>query len=126
MPSGAEIVDDYIPVMMDRCQTSHGKIIVATLKELVIGFTTVLAEVRSDEIADGNVEYGLVYDLVVAGEFRGRGIGRQLLEAAETYARAKGVKWLRIGVLASNHSAAGLYDSMGFKPLYIEREKALL
>ena len=125
MPSGAEIVDVYIPVMLLRCTQCSGKVLVAEVDDEVAGFATILTKVRSEEIEDGDIEYGLVSDLVVAGEYRQRGIGRKLLEAAESYARANDVRWLRIGVLADNHSADGLYDSMGFNKLYVEREKTL-
>ena len=125
LPTGAEIVDEYIPIMLDRCTKCAGRILVAELNEEVAGFATILAKVKSGEIEDGDIEYGLVSDVVVASKYRKRGIGRKLLEAAESYAKSKGVRWLRVGVLADNQSADGLYDSMGFKRLYIEREKEL-
>ncbi len=125
MPSGAEIVNIYVPHMLDRCRHCRGEVLVAEIGEEVAGFATVLAQVRSDEIHDGDIEYGLISDLVVASGFRNRGIGRSLLEAAESFARANEVKWLRIGVLAANQAADGLYDSMGFRKLYVEREKEL-
>ena len=125
IPSGAEIVDDLIPHMLDRCKKSDGRILVAELNEEVAGFVTILAKVKSEEIEDGEIEYGLVSDVVVASKYRKRGIGKKLLEAAESYAKSYGVRWLRIGVLAENHTADGLYDSMGFKRMYIEREKEL-
>ena len=125
MPSGAEIVDDLIPHMLDRCAKCDGRVLVAELNEAIVGFVTILAKVMSDEIAEGQIEYGLVSDVVVASKYRKQGVGRKLLEAAESYAKSKGVRWLRIGVLAENHSADGLYDSIGFKRLYIEREKEL-
>jgi ribosomal protein S18 acetylase RimI-like enzyme len=125
LPSGAEIVDDYIPHMLNRCAQCDGKVIVAEVDEKVAGFATILTKVKSEEIEDGGIEYGLVSDLIVASKFRRRGIGRRLLEAAESYAKANEVRWLRIGVLAENQSADGLYDSMDFKRLYIEREKEL-
>ncbi len=89
------------------------------------GFTTVLARVQSEEIEEGLTEYGLVSDLVVASKFRGQGLGRKLLKAAESFAIANEVEWLRIGVLAGNHSASALYDSLNFEELYVEREKHL-
>ena len=95
------------------------------MNEEVAGFATILAKVKSEEIEDGEIEYGLVSDVVVASKYRKQGIGRKLWEAAESYAKSNGVRWLRIGVLAENHSADGLYDSMGFKRIYIEREKEL-
>ncbi len=125
MPSGAEIVGDYIPHMLNRCIQCNGKVFVAEVDEAVAGFATVLTKVKSEEIEDGEIEYGLVSDVIVASRYRKRGIGRKLLEAAESYAKSNGVKWLRIGVLAENHSADGLYNSMGFKIMYIEREKKL-
>jgi ribosomal protein S18 acetylase RimI-like enzyme len=125
MPSGAEIVDDYIPHMLDRCIKCDGRVLVAELNEEVAGFATILAKVKSEEIEDGEIEYGLVSEVVVASKYRKRGIGKKLLEAAESYAKSNGVRWLRIGVLAENHSADGLYESMGFKRLYIEREKEI-
>jgi len=125
LPSGTEIVDDLIPNIMDRCARCDGRVLVAELNEAVVGFVTILAKVRSDEIEEGEIEYGLVSDVIVASKYRRQGIGRKLLEAAESYAKSNGVRWLRIGVLAENHSADGLYDSIGFKRFYVEREKDL-
>ena len=125
MPSGSEIVDDYVPQMLDRCSECDGTVLVAEVDGEVAGFATILARVESEEIEDGGIEYGLVSDLVVASRFRRQGLGRKLLEAAESYAKANEVRWLRIGVLAENHSANALYDSLNFKKLYVELEKDL-
>ena len=125
MPSGSEIVDDYVPRMLNRCKQCDGKVLVAEVDSEVAGFTTILTSVKNEEIEAGDIEYGLVSDLVVASKFRRQGLGRKLLEAAESYAKANEVKWLRIGVLAENHSANALYESLNFKKLYIECEKQL-
>ena len=115
MPSGADIVDLYIPNMLDRCIECDGKVLVAEVEGEVAGYVTVLARVSSDEIEDGDVEYGLIPDLVVASRHRKKGIGRKLLEAAEAYAKSNDVKSLRIGVLARNRFANDMYESMGFE-----------
>lgn len=125
MPSGAETAVYYVPQMLDWCTECCGKVLVADVNGEVAGFATILTKIKSEEIQLGDFEYGLVSDLVVAGKFQKQGIGRKLLEAAESYARIKQVRWLRIGVHANNHAADSLYDSMGFKRLYVEREKEL-
>lgn len=125
MPSGSEVVDDYYPYMLERCIECDGTVLVAEMDSEVAGFVTILTRVESEEIVEGEIEYGLVSDLVVASKFRRQGLGRKLLEAAESYARANDVRWLRIGVLAQNHSANALYDSLKFKKLYVDREKDL-
>ena len=125
LPTGADVVDLYIPHMLERCEYCNGRVLVAQIGAEVAGYVTVLARVRSDDLEDGDAEYGLVSDLVVAQEFRRRGIGRKLLEAAESFARNRGARSLRIGVLAGNQIAEDLYSSMGFTPLYAELEKDL-
>lgn len=125
MPPGAEIVDAYIDRMLKLCDDSGGRILVAEVDGTVAGYATILPKVKSDEIEDGDLEYGLVSDLVVIEAFRRQGLGRRLLSAAEAYARQCRVRWLRIGVLASNPVPRQLYESAGFSPQYIELEKAL-
>lgn len=47
-------------------------------------------------------------------DYRGRGIGRQLLDAVITKARELGLEKIELGVYASNEPAIRLYRSFGF------------
>ena len=114
MPAGADIVDKYIPKMLERCIQSAGKILIAEIDGEVAGFATILTRVSSAELEDGDVEYGLVSDLMVAKTYRRQGLGRKLLEAAELDARAKDVQSLTIGVLTGNKPAYKHYSLMGW------------
>lgn len=125
MPAGAQIVDQYIPQMLEHCVECDGEIFVAIEDGKVAGYATILASIRNDELESGVQEYGLVSDLVVAGKFRGKGIGGELLRAAENYARTYGVRFLRIGSLAMNQTARQLYESQGYATFYVEVEKDL-
>jgi GNAT superfamily N-acetyltransferase len=125
LPRGADIVDDYMLQMFHRCRRCNGKILVAEVDDNVAGYTLVLARVQGDGVEDGNIEYALVADLIVKSRYRGTGVGRKLLAAAETYAKAQGANWLRIGALSDNGAALRIYESAGFSPLYVELEKAI-
>lgn len=125
MPPGAEIVDTYIPYMLNRCKKCDGKILVANVDGEVAGFITILTKVKSDDIEEGDIEYGLIPNLFVAKRFRNQGFGKKLLDAAVSFAMDQKVKWLRIGAFADNKVANRLYESMGFKLLFLEREKEL-
>lgn len=125
LPPGRDIVDEYIPDMLDCCNRCKGKVLIALVDGRVAGYATILTKVKSEKLEDGDLEYGLISDLVVAEEFRRKGIGRRLLEEAESYAQQHQVRWLRIGVLAANETADELYASMGFSSWHIEREKDL-
>lgn len=48
--------------------------------------------------------------------FRGRGVGRSLMEAVIAWAREQRASRLGLWVTQTNAAAAGLYTSMGFRP----------
>ena len=124
-PSGDEIADACISEALSKCAECHGRIFVADQKGEIAGYATVLAKVRSGALDEGDVEYAYLADLIVRAAYRGRGIGRELITKAETYARDEGAKWLRVCVLAENQVARHLYDTSGFSELYVDFEKDL-
>lgn len=125
MPSGEEIADDYIVEMLQRCRQCDGEVLVADADGEIVGYVTILNRVQSDDLDDGDIEFGLVADLVVRKAFRGRGLGRELMAAAEASARQNDVRWLRISVMAANRGARQMYETMGFSEIYVELEKDL-
>ena len=125
MPGGEEIVDDYVAEMLNRCRACEGIVLVADDDGSIAGYVTILNRVQSDDLDDGDIEFGLVSDLLVRDAYRGRGLGRDLMQAAEEFARDNDVQWLRISVMAGNQSARELYSSMGFDEIYVELEKNL-
>jgi len=58
-----------------------------------------------------------VHDLAVLPQYRGQGIGRLLLTAAEDHARRRGCCRLTLEVQDDNHPALGLYRDFGFDEL---------
>ncbi len=125
LPRGEDIVDEYVPDLFQRCRKYQGKILVADVEGSVAGYVMVLCRMVSDSIDDGGMEYGVVTDLVVLEDYRGKGYGSKLLAAAENEARENDVEWLRIGVLNANQLARDLYLARGFNPLAVELEKKL-
>ncbi len=125
MPSGEEIVDDYVVAMLFRCRMCDGQVLVADVDGEIAGYVTMLNRVQSDDLDDGNLEFGLIADLIVRKAYRGTGLGRKLMAAAESFARKHGVHWLRVSVMAQNAAARKLYASTGFSEIYVELEKDL-
>ena len=124
-PDGSSIVEAYIPDVLKRCKRYAGETLVAVATGEIAGYAMIWTRVPPEDIEDGDFECGRLADLVVREKYRGRGIGRQLINAGETYARANGVKFLRLGVMARNTTARALYESLGYSSCHIEMEKNL-
>lgn len=79
------------------------------------------------EKADG---IGVVKRLYLKKEYRGKGISKELLKAAESYAKEKGCHTLFLDTRVTLEPAVSLYRSFGFQivfqqGLYIQMEKQL-
>jgi len=59
----------------------------------------------------------LVGNVVVHSDYRGRGLGRALVEAAMEAARAQSARWIGLEVRADNAVACHLYEQLGFTPV---------
>ncbi len=59
------------------------------------------------------VETVLMNDLFVARDWRGRGVGRALIEASAEVARERGAPYLEWSTAPDNETAQRLYDSTG-------------
>ncbi len=61
------------------------------------------------------LKHGFIYDIYVKQEFRGKGIGKMLLEKAESHCRKKHYSKILLMVSVQNRNAMELYDKMKFK-----------
>lgn len=69
--------------------------------------------------------HGFIYDIFVTEEYRGQGIGKALVEKAETYCRERGYPRILLMVSAENQSAIRLYTKTGFKTEHMYMGKEL-
>jgi ribosomal protein S18 acetylase RimI-like enzyme len=60
---------------------------------------------------------GLVTDLFIKDDFRGRGLGRRALEAVDSYCGRRGIRAVELQVEASNTAARAFYKTLGFTRL---------
>jgi ribosomal protein S18 acetylase RimI-like enzyme len=57
---------------------------------------------------------GWVYYLAVDATARGRGIGKQMMEACEAWVRSRGIPKIQLMVRATNQAAVGFYEHLGY------------
>lgn len=61
---------------------------------------------------------GWVYYLAVATSHRGRGLGRELMTAAERWLKAAGAPKIQFMVRTENDAVLSFYDHLGYIPQY--------
>jgi len=59
--------------------------------------------------------YGHIISVAVDPEFRGRGVGRSLMESLESRMFGDGIRRFRLEVAVSNNVAISMYKSLGYK-----------
>ena len=67
-----------------------------------------------------------VFDIEVDPQLRGRGYGRAIMLAAESFARDLGAKAIRLHVFGSNTVARSLYESLGYEATNVQMAKGLV
>lgn len=98
-------------LMLDGCM-KHRCVKVAEADGEVVGMVT--AQLLISTAEGGAV--ALVEDMVVDVQYRGRGIGRQLMGAIEAWARKRGVSRLQLLADRTNFSGLDFYDKIGWRP----------
>lgn len=90
----------------------------------VVGFLE--ASIQSPERPDeAGCPWCGIHNLAVAPNRRGRGIGTNLVEATERWARGKGLTQLRLDVFEFNKAARALYDRLGYRTAVRQLVKTL-
>ncbi|MDR3541342.1 MAG: GNAT family N-acetyltransferase [Desulfosporosinus sp.] len=88
-----------------------GSIVLIAEENQPIGYLVLHASSR-EEIT--GVNQGWIMDLGVLPEWRGKGVGRALLKAAEDYCCEQRVPYLGLAVTSHNVRALHLYEQFGF------------
>ena len=91
----------------------------------VIGYCFGIFQQHKDNSILTNIKTLYIDDLCVDEKFRGKGIGKELYEAALSLAKEKGCYNLTLNVWSCNESAMRFYESMGLIPQKIGMETIL-
>lgn len=121
VPARAEVVGHYEALRLDGDHV----LFVAEIDGVVVGFVE-LEWLRPPPVwsmlRNGRRAH---LDIAIAEEFRARGIGSRLLEAAESWARRGGAEALVLDALTANGRALAFYEKAGFAAFGTVMEKPL-
>lgn len=97
-----------LKMMLEPCESRC--ILVAFAGSRIIGMASIQTLIST---AEGGLS-GIVEDVVVTPEWRGKGIGRYLLEVIEAWAHIKGLKRIQLLADTTNTPALEFYRNSGW------------
>ena len=116
-------IDDahcYMQKMIDDTKSMNGKVFVAEKNNVVVGFiqgVIIEHEKGEDKIYDlshNPSKEGWIGLLYVKPDYRGSGIGQELLGKMKDYFIVQGCTCIKLLVLSDNANAMGFYKKSGF------------
>ena len=107
---------EYYDELMQRLSRRKGRIVLAEAEGVAVAAMGFSLDQDAAYVADEFRNHGTVTDLIVHGDWRGRGIGPMLLNEAERLTKEAGLKRLVIGALVANERAERTYRAFGFEP----------
>lgn len=97
-----------------RFDVSGWGFLVALAGGEAVGATAVAIDTKGElTLAEGRADLAVLWDLRVAPEYRGRGTGTALFQAAEAWASARGCSGLQVETQNTNVPACRFYERQG-------------
>lgn len=110
----------YMQKMIDDTKSMNGKVFVAEKNNVVVGFIQgVIIEHKKGEdkiydLSHNPSKEGWIGLLYVKPDYRGSGIGQELLDKMKDYFIVQGCTCIKLLVLSDNAKAMGFYKKSGF------------
>jgi ribosomal protein S18 acetylase RimI-like enzyme len=122
-PAGPRMAKDYANFLGTQLEDPDSIVLVADDGGQVIGYA--YATVEGVDFLALRGPAGVLHDLLVDPDHRGRGAGRLLVDAALAFLRSKGAPRVVLSTAHRNESAQRLFASLGFRPTMIEMTREL-
>ena len=97
-----------------RFDLSHWRFFAARVSGERVGGAAVVFRAPDVDMMHGRQDVALLWDIRVAPQMRGCGVGAALLAAVEAWSAAHGAKWLEVETQNVNVPACRFYERMGF------------
>jgi GNAT superfamily N-acetyltransferase len=100
--------------VVDNLSNPDFCIIVADLNGTLTGYAIAYFQDYPPVFVDKKCAY--ISDIVVDESYRGKGLGKELIDFLCDWARSRGIQRMELEVLQSNYNAHAFYDHLGFEP----------
>ena len=129
-PLGVQILseryrNEYLSYVLEILEACEGKMFLALDGDRTVGLITGYIEKKDaeDRLTNSCPKRGVISELVVDANYRGKGIGKLLMNKVETYFSSMNCRFYAVDVFGPNTDAARFYGSLGYHTRNIEMMK---
>ena len=123
IPATSRTAPGYASFLGSQLDEPEIAVLVAEQNDVVIGYAYAAVEDRDWMALRGPA--GVLHDIIVDPEHRGRGAGRLLLDATLAFLRSRGAPQVILWTAARNAAAQRLFASVGFRDTMVEMTREL-
>lgn len=120
-----QVIDHYFSGLLSKVEETDGAIFVAEENGEMVGYVCMFGTVEPAELDEKPDRYSFIAELFVSPGFRDSGIGRLLVDNAESFARRLGTYKMELWVYARNKSAIRLYEALGYEARIVVMSKRM-
>jgi ribosomal protein S18 acetylase RimI-like enzyme len=121
----AQIDDTNVSALIDAMAESEPDTAIFVAEHEALGQPVGFVRLQTQVDYFSKEKHGYIANIAVQKSFEGHGIGRLLLESAETWAREKGFDRLKLHVFVENVHAQRVYEKNGFQQDVIQYVKMI-
>jgi len=121
-PPASEVSSDQLDYLIAITEDDDSAFYLCLDGDVVAGLIIVFSESEPDgtkHLYEEYLSFGYVSDFIVHPDYQGKGISDLLLDRAKSFCRDKGLKHLKLSVLAGNQRARAFYEKSGFEELEV-------
>ena len=109
----------YEDLLIDGLDTPNHFVFELFTDDEYLGFLWVFVE------PEGAVPSAFIYDIEIVEEQRGKGFGKQAMQALEPWCKERKILCIGLNVFAFNKPAIALYEGLGYQTTNFKMQKEL-
>lgn len=95
-------------------ESDDSALLIAKKDHSVLGFIMAQEQATPPYNCIAPHKFAYIFDFVVTEKARGLGIGKQLMNALEEWAKSRNLDYIELSVLSNNTEAHKLYENIGY------------
>ena len=119
---GIDVTEKYWDSLLKNKEQA---IFVAEEGGSLVGLCVCVIRHETDLLTPFFNDYAWITEVIVSERYRKQKIGAKLVEAAEKYARDKGIKYIGAAALYTNSASQALFNAKGFRKYEVEMLKEI-